>query len=228
MEKLTKNRMIYLLAHYEGVVAQMRHGAGDGKGAAFLFESAINKYEHLASINEGEEQMALLNEALKLAQRSENNVKTYRLHSMMSKLIIDPEAKMTYVEIKPGRIRETMIRDAILRTYSNHVLNNSSYIYRVELDREGFNRLVALLDDSELGKLIVDSKGRWVGEGGIQVPDGKVIGITFKFDYNYSGYLGISSSHVAYQHQYVKNVINVYGTALDGIISGLSGVESPK
>ena len=225
MEKLTKTRMIYLLAHYEGVVAGRRLDAGDALGAHALFSSAINKYEHIASMNNGEERMSMLNEAVKLARRSGDNVKTYRLLNTISRLIMDPDSGMAYVEIKPGEIDRQPIRNAIMKTYTNAVYSNLSYVYRVELDRDGFGRLAVLFDDSELGTLIADAKGKFVGDGGVQVADGQVIGVTIKFEYNYSGYLAISSKHSAQHRRYVENVINVYGTALDGIVSGLNTLQ---
>ena len=225
MDKLTKNRMTYLLAHYEGAVAGKKQDAGDGMSAKRLFGSAINKYEHLASQKEGEERMAVLNEALKLAKRSEDNAKIYKLLNTVSRLIMDPEAAIQYVELTPGEISKTPIRNAILRTYSNALNGNFSYVYRVELDRDGFNRICALFDDSELGKLIIDSRDKQIGQGGVPMPDGNVAGVTVRFEYNYSGYLAISSTYAAQHRRYVENVINVYGTALDGILSGLKSLE---
>ena len=88
MDKLTKNRMTYLLAHYEGVVAGRILDAGNARGARPLFGSAINKYEHIASMNDGEERMSMLNEALKLARRSGDNANTYRLHVDLARLYL--------------------------------------------------------------------------------------------------------------------------------------------
>ncbi len=225
MDKLTKNRMTYLLAHYEGVVAGRILDAGNARGARPLFGSAINKYEHIASMNDEEERMSMLNEALKLARRSGDNANTYRLLNTISRLIINPDSGMAYVEIKPGKIDMQPIRNAIMKTYANAICGSESYVYRVELNRDGFNRLAVLFDDSELGTLIADAKGKYLGDGGVQVNDGQVMGVAIKFEYNYSGYLAISSKHSAQHRRYVENVINVYGTALDGIVSGLNTLQ---
>ncbi len=226
MDKLTKNRMTYLLAHYEGVVAGRRLDVGDARGAQPLFANAINKYEHMASINDGEERMSMLNEALKLARRSGDNVKTYRLLNTISRLIMNPDSGMTYVEIGPVEVNMQPIRNAIMKTYSNEIYGSLSYyVYRVELDRDGFGRLAVLFDDSELGTLIADARGKYLGDSGVQVTDEQVMGVIIRFEYNHSGYLEISSKHSAQHHTYVENVINVYGTAMDRIVSGLNTLQ---
>lgn len=219
MEKLTKNRMVYLLAHYEGVAAQSKSDAGDRDGAGRLFSSAINKYEHLASLRKDDERMTMLNEALKLARRAQNPAETYRIISRISGLIALPGDGMPFVELKPGRFSGEFI-SGIAKTFTVIRDNNASYVYRVRLDRDAFGRLVEMFEDSELRELVSAARERLVGTGsGVPVVDDERKGMVVEFDYNYTGYLMISSKHQSDNHSYAVNIVNVYGTALDGIVS---------
>ena len=219
MHMIVKNQLLRALADHESVMANRLMAGGDAQAAKELLSHSSAKYEYLAAEFKGDSRTALLNLALGLARRAEDNRAVYRVSSKILAVMISPEGALPVMELNPGKISAEPVRDCpktqeIIEKYSGSV----KYVYRVNipvgnLPINQFTEFRLRFPPGVLTDMLVGSVRQtvWVrdsGESGL---------LNVGFQYKHSGYLKIFSSHPKEKHEYMKKIIDIYGASLDRI-----------